>query len=230
MAKKQIDLALGLVDAQGRLNLQEEWPVFIDWSNEFEKATAGQAVFIYTLKRFIQLAQQKEDADLALYQAAVDRMSNFARTSLFDESRHLFLVEQNQEINIASQVWMVLAEVMDPDSNRKIMEQTVKQLFPVNGIATPYMYHHIVEALFIAGLESEAIALMKDYWGKMITMGADTFWEAFKPEDPNFSPYGSPIISSFCHAWSCTPAYLLKKYLLQETPDSLKVVTEQPLI
>ena len=38
---------------------------------------------------------------------------------------------------------------------------------------------------------------MKDYWGKMITMGADTFWEAFKPEDPNFSPYGSPIISSF---------------------------------
>lgn len=230
VAKKQIDLALGLVDAQGRLNLQEEWPVFIDWSNEFEKATAGQAVFIYTLKRFIQLAQQKEDADLALYQAAVDRMSNFARTSLFDESRHLFLVEQNQEINIASQVWMVLAEVMDPDSNRKIMEQTVKQLFPVNGIATPYMYHHIVEALFIAGLESEAIALMKDYWGKMIAMGADTFWEAFKPEDPNFSPYGSPIISSFCHAWSCTPAYLLKKYLLQETPDSLKVVTEQPLI
>ena len=104
VAKKQIDLALGLVDAQGRLNLQEEWPVFIDWSNEFEKATAGQAVFIYTLKRFIQLAQQKEDADLALYQAAVDRMSNFARTSLFDESRHLFLVEQNQEINIASQV------------------------------------------------------------------------------------------------------------------------------
>ena len=44
VAKKQIDLALGLVDAQGRLNLQEEWPVFIDWSNEFEKATAGQAV------------------------------------------------------------------------------------------------------------------------------------------------------------------------------------------
>ena len=85
-------------------------------------------MFIYTLKRFIQLAQQKDDADLALYQAAVDRMSNFARTSLFDESRHLFLVEQNQEINIASQVWMVLAEVMDPDSNRKIMEQTAKQI------------------------------------------------------------------------------------------------------
>ena len=41
------------------------------------------------------------------------------------------------------------------------------------------MYHHIVEALFEGGLEEEAIQLMKDYWGKMIDLGADTFWEAF---------------------------------------------------
>ena len=105
-------------------------------------------------------------------------MSNFARTSLFDESRHLFLVEQNQEINIASQVWMVLAEVMDPDSNRKIMEQTVKQLFPVNGIATPYMYHHIVEALFIAGFRvrgyssDERLLGKNDHYGCRYILGS----------------------------------------------------------
>ena len=70
-----------------------------------------------------------------------------------------------------------------------------------------------MEALFVAGLKEEAIQLLKNYWGKMIELCADTFWEAFKPEEPDFSPYGSPIMSSYCHAWSCTPAYLIKKYI-----------------
>ena len=60
---------------------------------------------------------------------------------------------------------------------------------------------------------AEAVDLIRSYWGKMIDLGADTYYEAFMPEKPDFSPYGSPIVSSFCHAWACTPVYLLKKYL-----------------
>ena len=75
------------------------------------------------------------------------------------------------------------------------------------------MYHHIDQALFEAGLKDEAIKLMKDYWGKMISLGADTYWEAFEPENTDYSPYGSPIVNSYCHAWSCTPVWLLHKYL-----------------
>ena len=90
----------------------------------------------------------------------------------------------------------------------------LKELFPVKGIATPYMYHHVTEALFEAGLQEEAIRLLKSYWGEMLRLGADTFWEAFEPENPNYSPYGNPIVSSYCHAWSCTPVHLIHKYLL----------------
>ena len=108
---------------------------------------------------------------------------------------------------------MVLAHVMTDEENKKIMQSTIKNLFPVKNIATPYMYHHIVEALFEAGLNDEAVRLMKEYWGKMISLGADTFWEAFDPDRPGYSPYGSPIVNSYCHAWSCTPVYLIKKYL-----------------
>ncbi len=35
----------------------------------------------------------------------------------------------------------------------------------------------------------------------------------FDPERPDYSPYGSPIVNSCCHAWSCTPVYLIRKYL-----------------
>ena len=41
---------------------------------------------------------------------------------------------------------------------------------------------------------------------------ADTFWELYNPENPAESPYGSSIVNSYCHAWSCTPTYLLRKY------------------
>ncbi|MFV0560360.1 MAG: alpha-rhamnosidase [Enterococcus sp.] len=216
VAKKEIDLAIKQVDAVGRLNLSEEWPVFVDWSNDFEKSTAGQAIMIYTLKRFIQLADIMGDSDIENYRVIVGKMEEFSRESLFDESQQQFIIEKTGEVNIASQVWMCLAEVMDQKMNRQILTKMINEQFPIKNIATPYMYHHVVEALFEAELDEEAIKLMKEYWGAMVELGADTFWEAFKPENPEFSPYGSPIVSSYCHAWSCTPAYLIQKYVLNQ--------------
>ena len=35
------------------------------------------------------------------------------------------------------------------------------------------------------------------------------------PEHPERSPYGGSVVNSFCHAWSCTPAYIIEKYLLK---------------
>jgi alpha-L-rhamnosidase len=55
---------------------------------------------------------------------------------------------------------------------------------------------------------------MKTYWGGMIQDGADTFWELYNPQNKEFSPYGSHLINSYCHAWSCTPTYLKRKYNL----------------
>lgn len=132
---------------------------------------------------------------------------------MFDKERGLFLSGTNHEVNIASQVWMVLAGVFDKKTNKKIMQKMVTELFPIKGIATPYMYHHITEALFQVGLEEKAVKLLKSYWGGMIRLGADTYWEAFEPENPSYSPYGSSMVNSYCHAWSCTPVYLIKKYL-----------------
>lgn len=213
-AKKQIDLSLQMVDENGCLIPDENYPVFVDWSNEFTKDTAGQAEMIYTLKQFISLAEAVGESDLDFYYNKLELLSTYAKETLYCPDKNLFVTGDN-EFNIASQVWMVLAGVMNPEENRKIMETTVKTLFPVKGIATPYMYHHIVESLFEAGLKNEAVTLMKNYWGKMIDLGADTFWEAFDPNQPDYSPYGSPIVNSYCHAWSCTPVYLIKKYLAE---------------
>ena len=213
-AKKQIDLSLQMFDKDGKLIPDEDYPVFVDWSNEFNKDTAGQAEMIYVLKQFIFLAETIGEPDINFYHEKLTLISRYAREHLYRPERKLF-VTGNEEFNIASQVWMVLAGVMSPEENREIMQTTIREMFPITGIATPYMYHHIVEALFQAGLKDDAVTLMKNYWGKMIGLGADTFWEAFDPNQPDYSPYGSPIVNSYCHAWSCTPVYLIKKYLTE---------------
>ena len=55
---------------------------------------------------------------------------------------------------------------------------------------------------------------IKLIWGGMIELGADTFYEVYVPDDPEFSPYGDRKINSLCHAWSCTPSYFIRKYFI----------------
>ena len=211
--KKQMDITLTMIDDNGKLLVDEDYPVFVDWSNDFNKDTAGQAETIYVLKQFIVLAELAGEPELSHYREMLDKMIRYAKETLYDAERKLF-VTTGGEYNIASQVWMTLAHIMTDEENREILSAMIDELFPVKGIATPYMYHHMVEALFEGGLKKDAVDLMKSYWGKMIDLGADTFWEAFDPDQPDYSPYGSPIVNSYCHAWSCTPVYLIQKYLL----------------
>ena len=214
IAKKQVEVALNYVH-DGIYEPDDDYPVFVDWSNEFDKTTAGQAIIIYALKQFIHLAQQlKHDDDINNVQPILDEMMDHSINDLYDIKHHLFVSGSNHEFNVASQVWMVLAGVVSDENAKQVMRSMKKELFPITGIATPYMYHHVAAAFFKAGLKDDGIKLLKDYWGKMIKLGADTYWEAFEPENPNYSPYGSPIVSSYCHAWGCTPAFLIKKYLL----------------
>ena len=79
---------------------------------------------------------------------------------------------------------------------------------------TPYLYHYVVEGMLAGGLKKEARALLESYWGGMIAAGADTFWEIYDPAKPLSSPYGDIHINSYCHAWSCTPSYLLRSGML----------------
>ena len=78
-------------------------------------------------------------------------------------------------------------------------------------MVTPYMYHNYVDAPISAGEKDKALDVLSAYWGGMLNEGADTFWELYNPENPNESPYGGTIVNSYCHAWSCAPAYFLRK-------------------
>lgn len=105
----------------------------------------------------------------------------------------------------------MLAEVGTAGQRQALMRR-LQQQPPAIAMNTPYLRHHHIVALLQSGLREEAVAEIKAYWGAMVAYGADTFWEIFDPQHPDFSPYGSKLINSYCHAWSCTPAWFIRQY------------------
>ena len=215
VAKRQLELAKKMLTDNNVVALDDKWITFVDWSENLDKHAAAQAIMIYTAKQFKKLAEMKKNSeDVINTEKLINSLTKAALDNYYDEKEQLFVSGPMNQVNIASQAWMVLAHVLPDDRAKMVMKKALEKLFPVKGVGTPYMYHHIVAALFEVGLKEEAIAEMKNYWGKMVEYGADTFFEAFDPQRPNFSPYGSPIINSYCHAWSCTPTYFIRKYLV----------------
>lgn len=214
VAKNELDIALTTVNEKYLVDPSNKWFIFVDWNMNFDRDTCGQAILIYALHQFIELAKvEKDEKSIEKYSTVLANLINAAKENLYDKALGLFVSGKNKEINLASQVWMAIAHVLSERDNEYLMQETIKRFFPIYNIKTPYMYHFIEVALFETSHKSEAIDLMKSYWGKMIDYGADTFWEVFDPDNPGISPYDSLAVTSFCHGWSCTPVYLIRKYI-----------------
>lgn len=185
---------------------------FIDWKDGLDRQAAAHAVWIYCLRQGKVLAELVGDKEaLSGIEELLEDALDKAVSVFWDEEQGFFVSGKSRQISWSSQAWMVLADVFEKEKSRKLMLHLLEKN-PEMGLATPYAYHHVIEALLHVGEKEKALELMRTYWGGMIELGADTFWEAFDPNDPNASPYGNTQVNSFCHAWSCTPAWLLRKY------------------
>jgi hypothetical protein len=199
------------VNPDGLLLTPKGWWCFIDWHRTLDKQASEHAIVLVGLKATQRLAEKLGKTDeVAFIPALVTRMEQAARKSLWDEQQGLFVSGPNRELSWASQAWMVLAGVPTPEQAKRAMSGVIRHPTAEKPV-TPYMNHYVVEALQVAGLHDEASAHMTAYWGGMVRQGADTFWEVYVPGDDRLSPYKSHLMNSYCHAWSCTPTYLLRK-------------------
>lgn len=209
IALQQIEINLKRCDAQGLVQDSDDWWSFIDWHEKLNKQGASQGVLIYCLDKACRLSQHfQPDITQALNQK-LDLAKRAAQT-LWDEQAGFYTSGEQKQISYATQIWMVLADVGDLAHQQKLLTQLITTP-PEIGMNTPYLRHHYILALFKTGMKQQAIDEIKAYWGKMVEFGADTFWELFDTNDLNYSPYGSKIINSYCHAWSCTPAWFIRQ-------------------
>ena len=204
LARQQMD-ENGIVRDSDRLG----W-CFVDWNLGLNKQAGAQGIYLYCLDSAIRLAALLgRPAETMEEELRANRKA--AKEFFWDAQRKLFVSGTEKQVSWASQVWLVLGGVLTQDEGAALLERMETDP-EAEGMVTPYMYHNYVDALIAVGQKEKALEVLHRYWGGMARRGADTFWELYDPADPNASPYGGTIVNSYCHAWSCAPAYFLRKY------------------
>ena len=212
VARQQLLQIMPNINEKGLFESSPNWWTFIDWNEQLDKQTSLQGIVIYALSKTWELAKVLEKQDeLPQLPGLIDRMKKAARKYYRDQETGIFTSGKSNQVSTASQTWMVLSGTVSPEEGKLLFVKMLNHerlLKPVS----PYLYHYVVEAMISCKMYQEAKELLLEYWGDMIRKGADTFWEVYDPENDYLSPYGSIQMNSYCHAWSCTPVYFIRKY------------------
>lgn len=207
----QLDLLAGYVGSDNLFAAPPGSWVFIDWNESLDRQAAMHAIYVYGLRRGRELATQiGVSADAERYGALIDRLTGSARRAFYDPDQRVFVSGPQRQVSWATQAWMILAGIATPEEGAAALDAVLNRPDALRPV-TPYLYHHVVEALIQCGQKARALELIESYWGGMVRAGADTFWEVFDPANADLTPYGNVLLNSACHAWSCTPAYLLRR-------------------
>lgn len=220
VAKKQLDIVRKYIKEDGLMDFEranKEWWIFFDWKDGLYKEAAFQGFSIFALNKAYELAKLLgKESEVSDIPSLTKKMTKAAKNHMYDKKTGVFVGLDNKQVSYASQIWMVLAGV----PTQKEAQRALKALHELSDVCrpgTPYLYHYYIQALIDCDLKLEAKNSLIDFWGGMVKKGADTFWEAYDPYDDYISPYNFHPINSYCHAWSCTPVYFIRKY-----PDIFK--------
>jgi len=215
VAKKQLDIAKTYMGSDGMMDYVKagkEWWVFFDWKDGLDKQAPLQGITIYTLNQTYALAKLLgKESEVAALPAMAKKLKDGAYKNLYDKPSGLFVSGPNKQVSYGGQAWMILSGVASKTEAQRALK-ALPGLTDAVRPGAPYMYHYYVAALIESGLKTEAKDALTTYWGGMIKKGADTFWEVYDPNDELKSPYNFFPVNSYCHAWSCTPVYFIRKY------------------
>ncbi|RDW59419.1 hypothetical protein BP6252_12506 [Coleophoma cylindrospora] len=202
--------ALSHLDLDGKFcsDATKSWK-FLDWSEGLDTNAGMHGLILFCCREIDKLALLI--AKPAPFTSIVKRMTA-AAASFYDPALRVFTSGPDRQISWSSQAWLALAGAMDPATCLAAIQIAMANPQAVKPL-TPYAYHHVAESLARCGGEDECLKLVLEYWGGMANAGADTFWECFDKNDSRKSPYGDCHNNSYCHAWSCTPSYLLRVVL-----------------
>ena len=204
LAEEQFDPETNLIRDCDRMG----W-CFVDWNLQLNKQTCAQSIWICCAEAALCM---RDDPALRL---RIAQRKAAMTANWYDKGRRLFVSGSTRQVSMASQIWAVLAGAVEGAEAAACLDAAAACPEAL-GIVTPYMMHYYVLALCRVGRREQALDVLRGYWGAMVRLGADTFWELFNPADPDESPYGSPIVNSYCHAWSCTPSWFLRSGILQD--------------
>lgn len=213
VAVRQIEDALTFMNEDYLYDpeLRSSW-IFFDWRAGLDVTAPMQAAMIFALNQTYELARMLgKEAEVKEWKTLEKNMIKAARKHMYDKAAGVVVSGSDRQVSVLSQAWMVKAGVLNVKEAQKALRSVMADPESVKP-GSPYGTHYVIDAMVLCGMNDEARTYLVDYWGGMVKKGADTFWEAYDPNDDYISPYNFHPLNSYCHAWSCTPVYFIYTY------------------
>lgn len=188
--------------------------VFFDWAPvTLDNHAAIQGLLAHSIDCAYNIAKVigKTD-DVKAYPATAKQLRKAGYKTYWDAKKQIVVSGKECQESYTATSWAVLGNLIKGNEAQKAIRNVMQSTTAIKP-GTPYANHFLVAAMLHCGMNSEAKKYVEDYWGGMVRLGADTFWEYYVPDNHLFSSYnGYTLLNSYCHAWSCTPIYFIVNY------------------
>ena len=217
--KALYEFAVSRLDENGLVCKKKGDWIFIDWSESLDKEgpiCAEQILLWKATKCMKELAcaVQKSVPALLDEEALKRKIYELYYKPELGGFIDAFISGKNQ-INRQQNVLALLYHFTSEEEGKRILEQVLCNT-SVPPITTPYFKFFELLAVCEYGKTDDALDMLESYWGKMLDLGATSFWEQFDEQKigaGHYEMYGKAFGKSLCHAWGSGPLYFLGRYV-----------------
>lgn len=216
------DPATGLLDIPF-----QHWSqtVLIDWagySSRYGKSTAVNALYYDTLLDAASIAETLgHNSTASAWRAEASLIKEQVNNNLYisSQGRYLSSIFDGTQVSPSpqAQAW-ALAYGLVPESQVDAVSSSLLELLssdPASPNVEIYGMFWVLKALGEAGRISEGMGVIENYYGRLLDLGATTWWEGF-----NSNLY---YTASLSHGWGGSPTWFLTTYVMgarQLGPDT----------
>jgi len=188
----------------------------VDWPaghSRYGQSAALNALYYRTLLDAASLAEGVGDsASAAAYAQRAARVKERLNENLYQEQQRRYISSLLDGMLVApsphAQAWPLACGVV-PDEREQAVVQALLSLIspdPSQPNVEIYGMYWVLRALGETGHVPEALTLIRQYYGRLLDLGATTWWEGFNAH--------TQYTASLSHGWGGAPTWFLTTYVL----------------
>lgn len=203
---------------------RDDWWCFIDWSDNIDRNDCVAAIQMFLVKSlndmsFLARALNRNvkaevfQKKAELIKKSIDQIFWNDELGAYVDSVFGINYTKSKSISIQTNALSVSFNIADSLKQKKIYDNVFKNN-TLPKIKTGYFNNYLVYSYFKMDKVEDALNLVREYWGGMLSKGATTFWEYYDSQVESLPAKHW----SLCHGYACAPGYLLQAEFLGIKP------------
>jgi len=187
-----------------------DWPA---WHSRYGQSAALNALYYRTLLDAAALAESIGDsASAATYAQRAARLKEQLNGNLYLEGQWRYASSSLDGTLVApsphAQAWPLACGIVPEEREQAVVQALLSLISPDPSQPNVEIYgmYWVLQALGETRRIPEALALIRQYYGRLLDLGATTWWEGFNAH--------TQYTASLSHGWGGDPTWFLTTYVL----------------